>query len=347
MTIFSPATLSKFRSWSTTRGTTPCITRLNRVLARPVQLDANDILCGTFDTPRATVFAATPNVGSANNSALVRINAVRVFSPRTAARGNPVGLPPGSMAATPSVDVVAAAAAMLDRDVIGFRFQNTQPLPLAPIALLSDQTATNPLSFEYLIESRQGRDQFRFDRQTNALVADPNGDGLHEMLVTLALPGVNTAGANGCIVYFGPATTASVTGQLRTGLTPADLQSLGGPLLLGPNNQLVLPGAPTSPASSSPSFADLQQRLNELATTGAQRIWPLYTTCDQTTGVTTVHGFVAARVAQVRTDGNGALTFVLQPTLIASPDAVTDFTRRDAGGVNIANRYVVKIRLVQ
>ena len=134
---------------------------------------------------------------------------------------------------------------------------------------------------------------------------------------------------------------------MRNGLTPADLQSLGGQLVLGPNNQVLLPGTPATPASGSPGFTQLEQSLKDLAATGAQRIFPLYTKCDPATGVTTVSGFVAARVATVQTDGNGALTFVLQPTMLASPDAVTDFTRRGAGGVNITNPYVVKIRLVQ
>ena len=47
--------------------------QLNRVLARPVQLDPNaDILFGNLDNPRATVFNATPNIGNANNPCLAR-----------------------------------------------------------------------------------------------------------------------------------------------------------------------------------------------------------------------------------------------------------------------------------
>jgi hypothetical protein len=317
--------------------------QLNRVLARPAQLDPNrDILFGTLDHPRAAVFFPTPDLGNSNNLALATINAVRVLSPRTQARGNPVTIPLGALLLTPSVNVIAASAAMLDRDVIGFRFVNAQPLPLAPIALLSDQAAMNPLSWEYLVLTRQGPDQFRFDRQANTFVADPNGDGLHEMLVTLGQPGVNTPGTNGCILNLGPANTPAE--QVRNGLTPADLQNQGGQLMLGPNNQVLLPGSPTTPSSG---YADLQQSLTQLQTTAKQRIWPLYTNCDPNTGVTTLHGFVAARVVRVMAVPGGPLTFILQPTMIATPDAVTDFTRRGAGGVNITNPYVVKIRLVQ
>jgi hypothetical protein len=61
-----------------------------------------------------------------------------------------------------------------------------------------------------------------------------------------------------------------------------------------------------------------------------------------------VSGFVAARVAQVGLAQDGqSLLFVLQPTVLALPSAVTDASRREAGGVNTYNRYVCKVRLVE
>jgi len=38
---------------------------------------------------------------------------------------------------------------------------------------------------------------------------------------------------------------------------------------------------------------------------------------------------------------------VLQPTMIITSTALTDFTRRDAGTRTIFNPYVCKVRLVQ
>ncbi len=324
--------------------------RLNRVLGQPVQFNPNypdlvngDILFGTLDNPKATMFVPASNTLDPFNSALAQVNAVRVISRHTQAHGNPVGVPLGGLLLTSNMDVVAASTAMLDRDVIGFQFRNHQPLPLAPIALLSDQQAEDPFSWEYLVEAGNGPDQYRFDKGTNSYVADPLGDGIHEFAVTLAPPGKSPpAQTNGVLLQFGSATTVSE--QLANGLTPTDLQGEGGQLVLGPNNTILLPGSPTTPASG---YADIQAALTQLQQTAAVRVWPLYTTSDPATGVTTVHGFVAARVVQVTATAGGPLTFILQATMIAVPDAVTDFTRRGVGGVNITNPYVVKIRFVQ
>jgi hypothetical protein len=328
---------------------------LNRVLARPAQLDSNpanlpdgDIVLGTLDHPGAKFFIPAQDTLDPFNVALSQVNAVHVVSPRTQARGNSVFIPLGALVLRPSVDVISASTAMIDRAVIGFRFTNSQPLPLAPIALQSDPNAVNPLSWEFVVQARRGPDLFRFDRTTNTFVADPLGDGIHEFLATLSLPGNNpTPGTNAVILNFGAGTPAATAGQIRTGLTPPDLQNQGGELLLGPTNTVLLPGSPATPASGSPGFVALQQSLMHLQMTAEQRIWPLYRQSSFQTGVTTVSGFVAARVVQVNAVPGGPLTFILQATMLATPDAVTDFTRRGVGGVNITNPYVVKIRLVQ
>src|SRR5438876_557462 len=81
--------------------------------------------------------------------------------------------------------------------LIAFRPVTTAPLPLAPLAILSDPTGVNPQSWEFNVGLRNGLDLFRFDRTTRTLVADPAGDGLHEITVQLAPPGgpFNTANA--------------------------------------------------------------------------------------------------------------------------------------------------------
>src|SRR5437868_6350821 len=89
---------------------------MNRVLARPVQLDPNypdlpggDVLFGTLDHPGATVFVPAQDTLDPFNTGLANVNAVRVANQRTATRGNPIGIPLGGLLLMPTVDVVAAS----------------------------------------------------------------------------------------------------------------------------------------------------------------------------------------------------------------------------------------------
>jgi hypothetical protein len=58
-------------------------------------------------------------------------------------------------------------------------------------------------------------------------------------------------------------------------------------------------------------------------------------------------GFVAARVADVGSEGKGeGLSFTLQPCVMSTATAVTDARRRGLGPRSIVNPYVCKVRLV-
>ena len=69
-----------------------------------------------------------------------------------------------------------------------------------------------------------------------AAQVENGGDGIHEMVVTL--------GENACALLLGVADAAAANDQVSGGATPAQLQSLGGQLVLGEENQLPLPAAP-------------------------------------------------------------------------------------------------------
>jgi hypothetical protein len=57
---------------------------------------------------------------------------------------------------------------------------------------------------------------------------------------------------------------------------------------------------------------------------------------------------VAARVANVAAPAAGQpVTFTLQPGQLATAAAVADAARRGAGGINVVNPYVCKVRLVE
>jgi hypothetical protein len=317
--------------------------RDNPVLGASLPLDPNldnqpegDILFGTLDSPRSTLFVPAQNITDPTNPSLGLVNAVRIAAQRTRARGNPAGLYLGQALSLDSADLVAVATAMLDRDVIGFRPVLNQPLPMAPIALLSDPTGSNSSSWESRVVAGTGPDEFRFDPTTRTFVEDPNGDGLHEMQVEL--------GDNGCLLLLGVADAAAAAGQVRSGVTAAQLQDLGGQIVLGDQNQLPVPAAPgCGPAAGTPQAADLQASLEQLRLRGDLRIWPLFTGLDAHSGATVLTGFVAARVVEVDAPATGEpVRFTLQPGMLSTASAVTDASRR----VGTGNPYLCKVRLV-
>ena len=294
----------------------------NPVLGQPLALDPNpenlpdgDVVLGSVDTPQSRVFNPAADTGNPTNTSLSLVNAVRVMGRRTRARGDPVGLSLGGFLAFPYADVRAVATAMLDRDVIGFRPVFNQPLPLAPIALLSDPTATDPSSWEFQVTA-------------------PGGP--HPMDAVL--------GTNALLLFIGVTDVTAASAQLAGGVTAAQLQDFGGQFVLGDQNLLPVPAAP---ALAPSDLAVVQAGLEQLQQSGALRIWPLFPAADAGNDPLPVSGFVAARVAQVESAADGSVHVTLQPGMLATPTAVTDASRRGVGGVNITNPYIVKVRLVE
>jgi hypothetical protein len=328
---------------------------LNPVAGRPLELRPDplnraggDLLFGAVDSPRSRLFVRAEGLDDPANTFLTLLNAVRVTARRTRAGGTPLAAPLGGFLLDPAFDGLAAATAMLDRDVVGFRPVGARPLPLVPLALRSDPGAADPLSWEYQVAARNGSDLLRFDRAAKAFVDDPGGDGLHEMEVTLGLPAQPLGSVNACVLAVGARSFFDVGRQVRAGVTPDDLLAFGGEFVLDATNHLALDGSPYGPDGGTPEFDDLRASLEQLSRTAEQRVFPLYVRCDAAARRAVLAGFVAARVARVRPAAAGPpLAFTLQPTLVSVPAAVTDAARRGAGGVNIVNPYVVKVRLVE
>jgi hypothetical protein len=310
------------------------------LLANPANNPDGDIVFGTLPTPRSTTFIPAQNIGDTSNASLALINAVHVQARLFASRGNAPALLFSPFTGLASADIQAAATAMLDRAVIGFRPRNL-PIPLAPIALLSDPTASDSRSWEYQVESKKGADQYRFDRAQGTFVFDAAGDGLFEFQAALALDPGQAAGANVALLHIGVQTIAGISGQLLNGVTAADLSDFGGQLVLPANDQLTVPGAVVGPPFGSPDLTKLQQSLVQLQQSAAVRIWPLACSVDATLGTVTVCRFVAARIVTVETPmANEPLRFTLQPTMLAVGAAVTDSS-------HVTNPYLCKVRVVQ
>jgi hypothetical protein len=299
----------------------------NRVAGQPLVLSPNphnfadsDIVFGMIDDPATKVFVQAQNLNDPTNTFLTSINAVRIIGRRTKANGNPAGTLASRSFGLSFVDMTTTSTAMLDHNVIGFRPNTSQPLPLAPLAILSNPA--NPTSWEFNVTQGNG---------------PPTANGLHGIVVQLT--------TNGTLLTIGTTTGTDIASQLQTGVTAANLSSFGGQFVLDATNQLIVPGPP---ALSTADNTALEAALNALAASAAQRVFPLYSTFDAVTNEATLSGFVAARVVSVQPMVVGQpLTFVLQPTVVAVSAAVTDASRRGVGGEAITNPYVVKVRLVE
>lgn len=372
--------------------------QVNPVLGRPLELifdpgdpESSDVVFGYRENAEDRNFQSAVDLGDVN------INAVRVIARRTRQRGNPAGMFFGRLLGLPMADVVASATAYLDRDVIGFRPVGQRPIPLAPLALLSDPSLSKPMAWETqtlgpLYDGPpDAADRFSFDPVKRRFVevdaeADPTaqafgsvpGDGIYEMEVRFP---VGEAQAktdpadeeiNACLVVLRPTDESNdplgvtVARHFRQGVTSHDLKEIGGQLILGEDNRVILAGMPSIDDEAVDS---LYQALVALRDSAEPRIWPLYSAIlpDQESATgwrVTIQGFVAARVVRVAlsdateselpssagehgVSARRQLRLVLQPCQLAVNAAVTDSARRYANpSVSIHNRYIAKVRLV-
>lgn len=309
--------------------------QFNRVGGQPLVVSHNrknvadgDIVFGYIDDPATKVFLQAQNLSDP-------INAVRINGRRTTARGNPVGTLAARAFGLSFVDMTTKATALLDHNVYGFRPNTSAPLPLAPLAVLSDPSAVNQQSWEYNVTAGNG------PLTDNGL--------LHGIVVQLTPTGPPTPSTpNGQVLSIGTTAAAQLVAQLQGGVMAADLAGFpGGQFALDALTNNLLVSGPATPLGPT-DYAALATVLLALQNSGAQRVFPLYSTYQAVGNEVTLSGFVAARVVSVQPmNGQQPLTFVLQPTVLSVPAALTDAARRGVNGVAITNPYLVKVRLVE
>jgi hypothetical protein len=247
--------------------------------------------------------------------------------------------------------VTAAAAAWVDRDVVGFRPQGLLPLPVVPLAILSDPFAPPPSahneSWEWCIEARMGTRHWKCDHETKRPRRCRPGeedDGIHEITVCFS---TEQDKGNGRAVWFGGNGAGELGRQVVEGLNPNDLTDMGGELTLPRDNPMFLP-------RMNHNKRDLEFLMNALAVlreTGERRVWMLYSPRFDAKGkdgckATGILGFVAAQVMDVWLEKD-RLCVVLQPGMRITDTAITDCTRREQGPRPIWNPYVCRVRLVE
>ncbi len=326
---------------------------LNRVLGRPLLLKDNpdnrtdgELYAGTLDNPASRTFIGLGNTGF--DPFHPDLNAVRVQTHR-----NRVG---------------ASSTYFIDRDVVGFRLKPppaSSPafpaIPVVPIAILSDPCAPDnnvpgcwagkdASTWEGAVLGRKGHDDWSMDGSGRPV---SGGDGIKEIVVTV---GENQ---NGQPVYFDTGKAGSVDtllAQIQNGVTYADLPAnngqLAGQFLLN-GGAGVPPGAPAAANVATPATAALPAGSAGRLAAGLQgvlgqpRIWLLYSGIRPGSPSTlNVVGFVVARVLTVTADDE-AVRIVLQPGVLVTDTAVTDWTLRNLGPRSLYNPYVARLRFVE
>jgi hypothetical protein len=82
---------------------------------------------------------------------------------------------------------------------------------------------------------------------------------------------------------------------------------------------------------------------------GQPRVWMLYSHVHGQPGDQTVSvvGFVVARVMHVEGPAGGPLTITLQPSVLVTDKAITDWTLRNNGPRSLYNPYIARLRFAE
>ena len=327
----------------------------NGVFGDPVALDRNDandgrgeVVLGRLDPHADDVFYGE-NLSAAGQTSAVGaglprpcINACHVRACRTRSHGASVSRRLAKALGVPSANVAAEATALLDRDVIGFRPDGVRPIPLVPIALLSDPQGAKEESWENRVEKGAGPDEYRFDlvRQT----VQSGSDGLHEMGVAFR---DDRRPDNACVLRLGG---AGLVRHVGASAAWADGPGNGQTARRSdrPRRRWTIPGARlySAPQRRQGDLKALFDALGRLRDRGELRVWPLYQTLDQATGDAIITDFVAARVVRAEEVDDHQFELVVQPCMMTAASAVTDASRRRADRPE-GNKYICKIRIVQ
>jgi hypothetical protein len=270
----------------------------------------------------------------------------------------------------------ASATYFVDRDVIGFHVKQpaTPSLPPPAIPMVPIAIRSNPCppahkdcwlnggngggnTWENQIHARNGSDHWKMgtDPKTGRPVPVAGQDDIKEITITLTEK--DASGDNAQLVYFdGSAMSfAALQAQVTRGVVHEDLPANNGQL----RGQFLLHhGTPATPDSNHarpatqalPDGGAKGLRSSLQGILGQPRVWMLYSFVQDPNNnnkpTFAVIGFVVARVMHA-TSTAGQVTVVLQPSVLITDTAVTDFARRDLGPRSLYNPYVARVRIVE
>jgi len=240
-------------------------------------------------------------------------NAVHVEVKRTADRNGRLPLYFARVLGFTNSAVAAEATAALNVNFKGFQAPSDgSNLPILPFAL--DLETWNELL------AGSGKDEFRYDAKTGKVL--PGKDGMREF--NLYPQDTGSGGNRGTVDIGNPANSVGdIARQITGGITPADLDYVGGKLEFNAEGKLYLNGDPGISASLGKSIGKI---------TGQARMVPVFSdvTGNGNASTFTIVKFVGIRVMQTELAG-GDKRVIVQPagviTLggIPSDDPHTEF----------------------
>ena len=277
---------------------------------------------------------------------------VVVTALRTRANNNPVALFVTGATGLPFGDVATRAEATIENSIVGLRPFEGSPIPALPIAIWkNDPTGRRSDTWDNLIESMRGADEYSYDEETHAITAV--ADGLPEIRLHSLRIGGDTTAANVQLLDVGTALNdRELMRQFETGISVDDLKSFDGEMWLGQGEELDLT---SSPEMRETELAGFQQLIGE------RRICFLYSTAtpqrQSPIATTTCTAIVAVRVMVVTSNSDGSCDVTVQPSVMTSRTALLASeveeaswpTPLNSNGNNVPstrpNRYLYKMRL--
>jgi hypothetical protein len=351
--------------------------RLNRVMGRPLSLRDNpdnlldgEIYFGTL--PRSPTDRAFGPAASFFDPYNPDLNAVRIKenSPRSRVKSS----------STYYIDRDVVGFRLKPPPDSSPTFP---PVPMVPFAILTDPClpANNTLTcwqgkasstWEGAIMARKGVDNFLMDPTGKPAYSPGAGDGIPEITVTLTEK--DATNDNAQVIYFDNTKVGSVAtllAQLQNGVVYGDLTAnngqAAGQFLLNAQDSVPPPPSGTPPPTANlatPATGALPKDSAKLLVNGDSsqstptmglngilgkpRVWMLYSGVPSGGNNPTVNvvGFVVARVMSA-TASNGVVTMTLQPSVLVTDKAVTDWTLRNLGPRTLYNPYIARLRFVE
>jgi hypothetical protein len=230
-------------------------------------------------------------------------NAVRVRVRRTASRNGAISMAFARVLGHSGIELEAEATAAVIHNIGGFKIPQTgENVPLLPITIRDEFWADR---------MRDGIDEWAFDSTTQAISRSP--DDVPEVVI---FPNATESSGNVGTVNIGvdSNSTSFLGRQIRTGISPSDLDLHGGKLALDDSGELPLTG---DPGLSAGIKNDLE------AVAGRAVIIPLYRQVSGTgnTAVFTIVKFVGARIMAVNLT-SGEKFVSVQPKNITSKGTI-------------------------
>lgn len=291
----------------------------NHVAGEPLQLDVSDsgdVRFGRLtesEDPKIPAFVETD----------IDPHGVIVLAERNRRRGNPMALFFRNLSGH-HFDAAEMALATYDNRIIGLRPLEGIPVPALPLGI--DQVSWNEA-----IEQAQGRDEFRFNPETNEV--DYSADQLPEMTLIFESNQTQDSTTNSYWLQLCDATTAeTIATQIEQGLVESDLTRVDGQIRVDREPQIV----PRLAATVG------HQACGELI--GQQRI-VLLGNCGNGSDFE-VHAIAAIRIMAVDQTSDADIQLIVQPTVMTTRTALTySAPLWSDEGQRFRNRYIYDLFL--